>query len=257
MTHVEIVFEREDIVDKRVKEILSKRLLADQLERHEDWDHVLELLMELAYEYGIYDVDQIESVLYFTDVDVPAEKDAITTKEQANIHFIKALLQYYVSIDDDLFFKDQFLKNIMLAHKKGHKAALGVKSHLMFCHNQDLDMDTFIEEEHMIHAARLGCIGAYINAGEVLRNNRQYFESHYFIKMATMYGFHDQFHRLREYKHMRDASPLGKWMPYKYVHQMVCDEIHREIWTWLLVNNRKQLLKSNYVVLKICAEICT
>lgn len=257
MSDVDIHFERDDELHKHVQQVLSKRLLADKLERQEDWDSVLEVLLELAYEYGIYDIDQIESVLYFTDVEVPAETDLETEVDRANILFLKALLQYFVSIDDDLFLREDFLTNIMAAHQKGHKAALGVKGHIMFCYNQDMDRDTFVEEEHIIQAAKEGCIGSYLLAGEIYRYRQEYFLSHYYIKMATLYGYIDEFRRLCKYKQKRAASPLNLWKPYTYVHQMVCDEIHQEIWTWLLVNNRKQLLKSKYVILKICAEICT
>lgn len=259
------MIEPEARIRDRIQHIYSLRLLADKYEQKQKWKREFDVLMELAFRYGIYDIDQLESVMYFCDTPIivgPLNESSdqnqnLKLEVTSKLEFIQALTMYFVSEDGADFDRDEFIRKMMLAHNLHHKAALGLKGHLMYYYNLDMGLDTFVEEEHILQAARNGCIGSYISAGEILRHRQEYQESALFIKLATMYGYSDQFHRLSEYRNVREASPLSNWKPYAYIHALVCPEIKSEMWTWLMVNYRNQHVKSKYLIYKICGEICT
>lgn len=255
---------RQKDIEAHVREIYSIRLKADRMERKDQYKEQFKLLLDLSVDHGFYDMLTFEAVLYYLK---PATiKRLYDGDDKGKKSFLNALCLYFLEIDEDRpedFDIRTFGALLDQAHKKGHKAAKGFKAHVLYYYYlaEDNVEKRKEMEQSLIEAAIHGCVGSYIITSDVLYQRKEYFASHYYCKLGTMYGYVDECHLLCQYPDLVDDKgiyvgcvPMHLWRPEPYIHAMCSIEALENVMTWLLINHRKKYFTSanKYLVYYVC-----
>jgi hypothetical protein len=230
-------------------EILDFTDRIDALAARDDYRGAFEVALDLAmkYERDYFLMELVETI----DDDADNLKEPDDDTGSARDHFKYAL--WLQRFDSDVDYADDILYHLDRAYIKGSKLALYFYLQMRDPEGDEGELDP---DEFILFLAEKGCAQVYPNAFQLLRKSGLYLKAIEYCDKADDAGFNMDVERRRLLiKYPDECCPWGRWRPNSRVHSWVTDEVHWQMFTWLLVAKRIGL--SSFPTLLVCKYVCT